>query len=131
MQYQTNQGAAAARPLTNLPSLLSWHQKAVVDNVAYFSDLACDKFTIKNEKLDDVYAQLDRLYLENMSQSDKDTLTSAYMQIDIVLSAKHSMVDKMRQIEHLHTKIDTVITNVVANFDDVSQQRLLFLSEHL
>ena len=131
MQYQTNQGAAVARPLINLPALLNSHKKVVVDNVAYFSDLACDNFIIKNEQLDDVYAQLDRLYLENMSQSDKDTLISAYMQIDIVLCAEHAMAEKMRQIEHLHQKIDTVITNVVANFDDISQQRLLFLSEHL
>lgn len=132
MQYRTITSTAGQTPcaLISMPKLMDCHRKVVGDNIAYFSGLVFNHFS-NDDHLSDVYAQLDKLYLENMSPEDKNALVSAYMQIDCVLCASHSMADKAIQIEQLHHKIDAIVTKVVACFDDISQQRLQFLSEHL
>lgn len=131
MQFQTSIDAQASCALLCFPELMDRHQKVVGDSIAYFSDLVFRNFSIEPTHCDDVYSQLDSLYLENMSSEHKNALVSAYLQIDDVLYAEYSLTEKTVQINQIHQKIDAIIANVVANFDRVSQQRLLFLSEHI
>lgn len=131
MHNQTSITSPMSGAFSHFPELINRHQQVVGDNVAYFCDLVFRNFSVDGEHFGDVYDQLDSLYLANMSLGDKKALVSAYMQIECVLSAEHSMADKTIQVNHIHQKIDGIITQVVARFDDVSRQRFLFLSENL
>ena len=132
MQCQSLDAAnASAATLSKLTELMDKHHQAIGDNVSYFSDLVLNDFSVDASNLSDIFAQLDKLYLDNMSKQHKEGLISAFAQIDSVIYGSHSLSCKSVQIDQIHDKVDQIVTSIVASFDFASQQRLKFLSEHL
>lgn len=103
-----------------------------LDDVAKFNDIVIfSQQTLMQSQVDDLYQQLDSVYLSRLSKADKKSLETAYAQLDQIFQTTQPSELQDQQAEKLFAQIDQVFTTAEAALTAADKHQIETLNDKL
>ena len=106
--------------------------KNSLDDIAKFNDIVMfSPQTLMQNQVDDLYQQLDAVYLSRISKADKKSLETAYAQLDQIFQTTQPSELQDKQAEKLFAQIDQVFTTAEAALTAADKHQIETLNDKL
>ncbi len=103
-----------------------------LEEIAKFNDIVMfSEQSLMQNQVDDLYQQLDAVYLSRISNADKKSLESAYAQLDQIFKTSQPSELQDKQAEKLFAQIDQIFTTAQAALTGTDKQRIEVLNDKI